>query len=594
MAICRSPIIAVLGHVDHGKSSILDRIRNTCIIDNEAGAITQAIGASNVPVEIIKKFCSALKVKMDFTIPGLLFIDTPGHEAFTSLRKRGGNLADIAILVVDINEGFKPQTIEAFEILKSFKTPFVIALNKIDLIDGFKVIDDLTDKSVLENINAQDISVQAKLEEKLYNIVAYIHEKFGMSADRFDRCDYAKQIPIIPCSAKKGIGIPKLLMVLTGLTQKYLEENLICNIEDNSKAKGTVLEIKNIEGLGICMDGIVYDGMLRTNDTMIIAGMDAPIITKVRGLFEPKQLADMRDSKTKFQSIKQVIAAAGIRIVAPNIEGVIAGMPFIALQNPAQKEIDAGIIDIQKDVTEALIQTDKEGIVVKADTLGSLEALVKLLKDKNINIRKASVGNISKKDLTDAESNYENNPLESAILGFNVVNESGIKNERVQIFTSNIIYRIIEDYEKWKVDEARRIEEKELEGLIRPCKIEYLHNYTFRQNNPAVIGAEVLVGTMRAGMNIMKDDGEILTNIKEIQKDKESVKTASKKEQVAISLPGLTVGRQINEGDIFYSAIPENDFRKIKKLTKYLQKDEIEVFKEIAEIMRKNNPVWGV
>jgi translation initiation factor 5B len=594
MTICRSPIIAVLGHVDHGKSSILDRIRNTCVVDNEAGAITQAIGASTVPMEKIKQLCAYLKIKMDYSIPGLLFIDTPGHEAFTSLRKRGGNLADIAILVVDINEGFKPQTIEAFEILKSYKTPFVIALNKIDLIDGFKINPELRDKSLIENLNVQTTEVQAKVEEKLYNIVAYIHEKFGMDSERFDRCDFTKQIPLIPCSAKQGIGIPKLLMVLTGLTQKYLEQNLKCDIENTSRAKGTVLEVKNVEGLGLCIDAIVYDGMLRINDTLIIAGMEKPVITKVRGLFEPKQLSDMRDQKTKFQSMKQVVAAAGVRIVAPNIEAVIAGMPFISINAPSQKNIDEVSSEVQKDVSEVIIATDKDGIVVKADTIGSLEALVKLLKDKGIKIRKASVGNVTKKDITDAESNYEKDPLESAILGFNVVTDSGIKNDKVKIIISNIIYRIIEDYEKWKTDEGRRQEEKQLEGLMKPCKIEYLHNYTFRASNPAVIGAEVLVGEMKAGMNIMKNDGEILTNIKEIQKEKESVKTATKKEQVAISLPGVQVGRQINEGDIFYSAIPEADFRKIKTLTKYLKKDEIEVFKEIAEIMRKKNPVWGI
>ncbi|MGV8151078.1 MAG: translation initiation factor IF-2 [Candidatus Woesearchaeota archaeon] len=590
---CRSPIIAVLGHVDHGKSSILDRIRNSCIVEGEAGAITQAIGASSVPVEIIKKFCSTLKVKMDFTIPGLLFIDTPGHEAFTSLRKRGGNLADIAVLVVDVNEGFKPQTIEAFEILKTYKTPFIIALNKIDMIDGFKVIDELKNKSLLENINAQSYEVQAKIEEKLYNIVGYIQEKFGMESDRFDRVDFTKQIPIIPCSAKHGIGIPKLLMVLTGLTQKFLEEKLNSDISPNAKAKGTILEIKNVEGLGLCIDAIIYDGIIRTNDILIIPGIEKPIITKVRGLFEPKQLSDMRDDKTKFQSMKQVVSAAGVRIAAPNIEEVIAGMPFIALSG-TQSDINNAVEELQKDVKEVMIETDKEGIVVKADTIGSLEALVKLLRDKGILIRKATVGNITKKDITDAESNYEKNPLESAILGFNVKDDSAIKNEKVKIITSNIVYRIIEEYEKWKIEENRRLEEKELEGIVRPCKIEYLHNYTFRQSNPAVIGAEVLVGIIKTGMNIMNSDGEILTNIKEIQKNKESVKTANKKEQVAISLPNVTAGRQINEGNIFYSAIPEEDFRKLKKLTKYLQRDEIEVFKEIAEIMRRKNPVWGV
>jgi translation initiation factor 5B len=595
MGKCRSPIIAVLGHVDHGKSSILDRIRNSAIIDTEAGGITQAIGASIVPLHIIKNFCDKLNVKFNFIIPGLLFIDTPGHEAFTSLRKRGGNLADIAILVIDINEGFKPQTLEAFEILRNYKTPFIIALNKIDLTNGFRAREDLKDSSLMDNLNAQNFEVSQEIESKLYNIVGYISEKFGMESERYDRCDYTKQLAIVPCSAKTGIGIPELLMVLTGMTQRYLENTLVCNLEIDSPSKGTILEVKNVEGLGLCMDAIIYDGVMRVNDILIIGGIDKPIVTKVKGLFEPKALTDMRDKKTRFQSIREVSASTGVRLSAPDIEGVIAGMPLVSCpQNTPQKTVEGLKSSIQKEVEEVLIETDKEGIVVKADTIGSLEALIKLLKDKSIKIRKASVGNITKKDLSDAESNYEKDPTESVILGFNVIPEAGIRNEKVKILTSNIIYKLIENYEEWKGQENKRLEQKELEGLTKPCKIEYLHNYTFRSNNPAIIGIEVLVGQLRTGINIMKIDGTMLTNVKEIQKDKESVKMLEKKEQAAISLPGLTVGRQIAEGDIFYSAIPENDFRKIKILTKYLSKEETALLKDIAEIMRKNNPVWGV
>jgi translation initiation factor 5B len=595
MSKCRSPIIAVLGHVDHGKSSILDRIRNTTIIDTEAGGITQAIGASIVPLHVLKNFCDKLNVKFDFIIPGLLFIDTPGHEAFTSLRKRGGNLADIAIVVVDINEGFKPQTIEAFEILRNYKTPFIIVLNKIDLMNGFRVNDDFKQKTLLDNLNAQNFEVSQDIESKLYQVVAFISEKFGMESERFDRCDYTKQLAIVPCSAKTGLGIPELLMVLTGLTQRYLENTLTCNLEPNSPAKGTILEIKNVEGMGICMDAILYDGIMRVNDILIIGGIEKPIITKVKGLFEPKALTDMRDKKTKFQSIKEINAATGVRVSAPELEGVIAGMPLISCpQGTPQKIIDELKLQIQKEIEEVIMETDKEGIVVKADTIGSLEALIKLLKDKNIKIRKASVGNITKKDITDAESNYEKDPTESVILGFNIIDDSGIKNDKVKILTSNIIYKLIEDYDNWKEQENKRLEQKELEGLTRPCKIEYLENYTFRASNPAIVGVEVMTGKLISGTNIMKGDGTVLGVVKEIQKNKESVKTLEKKEQAAVSLPGLTVGRQINEGEIYYSAIPEADFRKIKNLTKYLSKEETALLKEIAEIMRKDNPVWGV
>lgn len=592
---CRSPIITVLGHVDHGKSSILDRIRNSSITTTEAGGITQAIGASLIPLETIKKLCSSLKISMNFIIPGLLFIDTPGHEAFTSLRKRGGNLADIAIVVIDINEGFKPQTIEAIELLKNYKTPFIIALNKIDLIDGFLKKDELKDRPLLDNLNSQPVEVNQEIESRLYKTVAYLDEKFKLSSDRFDRCDFTKQIAIIPCSAKTGSGIPELLMVLTGLTQKYLENNLQCNLDAGSNAKGTILEIKNVEGLGLCLDAIIYDGVMRVNDILIIGGLERPIVTKIRGLFEPKTLTDMRDKKTKFTSMKQIIAATGVRISAPDIENVIAGMPIISCKPDTNKEeLEKINIEIQKEVEEVIIKVEKNGIVVKADTIGSLEALVKLLKENNIMIRSAFIGNITKKDVADAESNYEKDPLNAAILGFNVDKEQNLNNERVKILTSNIIYKLIEEYDIWRQKESKKLEKKLLEGIIKPAKIEYLPNYTFRISNPAVIGVEVLVGELSPNTPLMKNDGVVLTNVKEIQKEKASVSMIKKKDQAAISLPGITVNRQISEGDILFSAIPEDDFRKLKSLTKYMTKEEISLMKEIAEIMRHKNPVWGI
>ncbi|MCX6707042.1 MAG: GTP-binding protein [Candidatus Woesearchaeota archaeon] len=254
----RSPICSVLGHVDHGKSSILDSIRGTCVVKGEAGLITQAIGASIIPLGTIKAKCGKLleTMNMTFTIPGLLFIDTPGHAAFTSLRKRGGALADIAIVVIDINEGFKPQTIEAIEILKNNKTPFIIAANKIDLIPGWKI----SQKSILQNIMEQSPDVITKIDMKLYEIVGQIHEKFSMNSERFDRVDdFTKQIAIVPCSAKTGEGLQELIMVIAGLAQRFLEKALDFNID--GPAKGSIMEVKEDKGLGKTIDVIIYDGL---------------------------------------------------------------------------------------------------------------------------------------------------------------------------------------------------------------------------------------------------------------------------------------------------------------------------------------------
>ncbi|MBW2977979.1 translation initiation factor IF-2, partial [Candidatus Woesearchaeota archaeon] len=405
MPAIRSPICTVEGHVDHGKTSILDRIRGTSVVTGEAGKITQAIGASIIPLSTIQKTCGPLlqALKMQFTIPGLLFIDTPGHAAFTALRKRGGNLADIAVVVIDINEGIMPQTKEAIEILKSYKTPFIVAANKIDLIPGFKHKEG---KPILQTIQEQDPKVITQIETKLYELVGKIHE-MGFESERFDRVEnHTKQIALVPTSAVTGDGIPELLMVITGLAQKYLEECLKCDTE--GQAKGIILEVKEEKGLGTTIDVILYDGNLKKNDTIVIGSLTQPIVTKVRALLEPAPLAEIREKKTKFKPVQRVTAATGVKISAPELENTTAGMPLLSATPETLEKAKA---EVQKEVEEVLIETDKSGVIVKADTLGSLEAVDKLLKEKQITIRKASIGNVSKKDISEAESIYEKDPL---------------------------------------------------------------------------------------------------------------------------------------------------------------------------------------
>jgi len=584
MAI-RSPLCVVLAHVDHGKTSILDKIRGSAITKGEAGGITQAIGASIIPLDTIKKICGKLleTLKMKFSIPGLLFIDTPGHASFTSLRKRGGNLADIAILVIDINEGVKPQTIESIEILKQYKTPFIIAANKIDLISGWQS----SDKPLLQNIKQQSQNIQQLLDKKIYELVGKLSE-LGFDSERFDRVDnFTKRIAIIPTSAKTGEGIPELLMVITGLAQKFLEQSLKFDVKGN--AKGTILEVKEEKGLGKSMDVIVYDGSLKRNDTIVIGTLTEPIVTKIKGLFEPMPLKEMRDKKSKFKPVREVSAATGVKISANDIDEVLSGMPIRSCQ---KDEIEKVKQEIKAEVEEVLIQTDKEGIIIKADNLGSLEALNKLLKEKNIPIKKASIGNITKKDISDAEANYEKDALKAVILAFNVTSEIEPKN--VKIISNNVIYKLIEGLEKWQVEEKRKIEAKELEELVMPCKFQLMKGYVFRQNNPAVVGVDVLAGTVRAGTPLMKEDGKEITGVKSMQMDQENIEKAERGKQVAVSMEGVTVGRQINEGEILYSAVPEKDFRKLKELKKYLTEEEKQILKEIAQIKRKSNAVWGI
>ncbi len=578
----RSPICTLVGHVDHGKTTLLDSIRGTTLAEREPGRITQHIGATEVPLSTIKKLCGKLidSLKIDLTIPGLLFLDTPGHKAFVSLRKRGGNLADIAILVIDVLEGIKPQTLESIEILKNSKTPFVIALTKIDLISGFK--DNKT--SLLQNIESQADNVKKELDTKLYTIVGELYEKFQLNAERFDRVDnYTQKIAIIPISSKLKVGLPELLMVLTGLTQKYLENKL--KIDIKGPAKATILEVKEAPGLGISIDVIIYDGTIKVDDTILIGSLENPIKTKVRSLLKLAPLSEIRDKKSKFSKVDEVTAAAGVKITAPGLDNVLSGMPLRVVG----KDFKKAEKEIKEEIEDVIIETEKDGIIVKADTLGSLEALDNILKERNLIIKKASLGNITKSDIAEASSSQ--NPLNRVVLGFNVKSDEDSKD--IKVITNEVIYKILEDYDKWSEHENKRLKKEKLSKLRALCKIQIMPGFVFRQNNPAVVGVEILLGKLKPNTPLMLNGKEI-TSAKSLQLEGENIEEAEKGKQVAVSLPGVTIGRQVKEGDILYSLVNESDYREFKKTKDFLDKDSIEILKEVADMKRKENAVWGV
>ena len=571
----RQPICTVVGHIDHGKTSILDKIRGTAVVKGEAGGITQAISSTNIPLETIKKISGKLldQLKIKLTIPGILFIDTPGHAAFNNLRKRGGNLADIAILVIDINEGMMEQSFECVKILKEYKTPFIIALNKVDLISGWQ---SNVKKNLIDNINSQSTRVIGELDKKLYEVLGKLSEE-GLNSERFDRVDdYTKQVAIVPCSAKSGEGVAELLMLLVGLGQRFLEKKLEVK---KGAGKGVVLEVKEEKGLGKTMDVILYDGSLKEGDQIVIGGLDKAIVTKVKGLFEP-------DRGKKLKKVKNVSAAIGVKINAVGLDDVVSGMPL----SVANKDLEKVKKEVQKEVSEVLVETEKDGVVVKADSLGSLEALVGLLREEGIKIKRASIGDINKKDIMEAKAAKE--VLDKVILGFNV--KVVEKEKSVKLITHDVIYRIIDEYKGWIESEKKRLESKDLENLTVPCKVQILRGCVFRQSNPAVVGVMILGGKLKNNTPLMKEDGSKLSKVESMQLEGEFIPEAEKGKEVAIALKGITVGRQIDENDILYSDVPEGDFVKLKALKKYLNSEEIEILKEIALIKRKQNPVWGV
>ncbi len=584
MRAVRQPIVSVLGHVDHGKTSFLDYIRGTTVVSREAGAITQHIGATEVPVDAIYKACGGMLGEKKLSIPGLLFIDTPGHHSFTTLRSRGGNLADMAVLVIDINEGIKPQTIESINILKRAKTPFIVALNKIDLLYGWRVHKAASFKETSKEQNDQ---VQQLLEEKIYNIVGKLYEH-GFSADRYDRItDFRRNMALVPISAKTGEGIADILMLLVGLAQRFLEEELWT--EEDGPGEGTILEIKEEKGLGPTMDFILYKGRISRGDTIVLEAKNKPRVTKVKTILKPKPLDEMRDPRERFQTVDTVTAAAGVKIVAQNIEDVIAGGVLRVANDCIEDVVDQVCTE-----SKICVETCEGGIVVKADAIGSLEGLAFEAKAKGILISKAEVGDISRRDITAADACTD--PTKRVILGFNVKllpdAKEALVESNIKIILSDIVYRIIDDYEEWLAAKKKELEEGSRKEMVYPGKAVILPDCIFRVSKPAVVGVRVLAGRIRTGQRLIRDDGKEIGKIKSIQKDKETIKEARMGDEVAISIEGATCGRQIDVDTVMYVDIPGAHCKELNSIE--LAYDEKDVLDQLCKIKRKEDKFWGM
>ncbi len=590
----RQPIVCMLGHIDVGKTLLLDKIRGTAVQAREAGGITQQIGASFFPLLTLKEIVGDLikSLNREFTLPGLLVIDTPGHAAFFNLRKRGGAVADIAILVVDIIDGLQPQSYESLRILRARKTPFLIALNKVDRLPGWKPQET---RSITESLQKQTDYVRKSLDEKLYEVMGDLHRE-GFQANRFDRIeDFAQTIAVIPTSAKTGEGLSELLLVLTGLAQEYLEQQLQTT---PGPGKGVVLEVKETPGLGVTIDTILFDGIIRQGDTIVVGGLQGPITTHIRALLMPKPLDEIRDPKERFKQVEEVVAAAGVKIAAPNLDDAIAGAGlFVAT---SEEEEEAARERILQDMEEVRIETDKLGVLLKADTLGSLEALIGYLRDRGIPIRRADIGDVSKNDVIEVSTVRESDPLLGAILVFNSKILPDANNEasdlQVPIFQSRIIYDLVEQYELWVEERKQEMEAELLGKIIFPGKMEILPGYVFRQSSPAVVGVRVLGGRLSPKSKLIHPDNRRAGSIQQLQDKGKTVPEARIGAEVAVSIKGVTVGRQIDEGDILYIDLSESMVIKLNQEFKdKLTSDELDILHELLQIKRKHvSPFWGV
>ena len=585
--------MAVLGHVDSGKTSLLDKIRGTGVQGREAGGITQHIGASFLPTEVIKKTCGPLYQKIEQSetqIPGILVIDTPGHEVFTNLRARGGSAADIAILVVDVNRGFQPQTNESLKILQSRKVPFVVALNKCDQLSGWRKSDTAF---ISQAIKEQDQSIQTDLDQKIYDVVGTL-SILGYKSEAFYRVqDFKSEVAIVPISARTGVGIPELLAVLVGLTQQYMKQRLEQKEKD---PRGIVLEVKDEIGLGETANIILVDGKIQKGDNVVVAKRDEIIVTKPKAILLPKPLDEMRDPRDKFKPVDEVQAAAGLKIASPDLEGVLPGSTLYIARN--QSEVEKFIEKIKAEMKSVFIDKESNGVILKCDTIGSLEAIVEMLKRSQVPVSKADIGPVNRRDIMEARAIKENDRHLGVVLAFNVrilpdaSEESEISH--IKIFEDKVIYSLIDNYNAW-VEEDTLHEEDAIFNEITPiAKFTFLKGYVFRNNNPAVFGIRVDAGTLKQKIPFMNMDGKKVGTIHQLQLEGKTVNEAKQGQEVACSVQDITIGRQIFEEEVFYTLPNSREAKTLmKKFMHKLSPEQQEILNQIIEIQRKKDAAYG-
>ncbi|KAF9116381.1 hypothetical protein BGX27_003064 [Mortierella sp. AM989] len=577
----RSPICCILGHVDTGKTKLLDKIRQTNVQEGEAGGITQQIGATYFPLETIKAKTAVLNQDGSkvYKLPGLLVIDTPGHESFTNLRSRGSSLCNIAILVVDIMHGLEPQTLESLKLLRDKKTPFIVALNKVDRLFGWKAI---PDNSFVDSLSKQSVAVQREFETRKDAVITAFQEN-GLNATLYyDNKNLGKYVSLVPTSAHTGEGIPDMIMLLVELTQTRMSERLMYI----SELECTVLEVKVIEGLGTTIDVVLSNGVLREGDRIVLCGLNGPIATNVRALLTPQPLKELR-VKSSYVHHKEIKASMGVKISAPDLEKAIAGSRLMVV-GPDDDEDDM-MDEVMSDLKSLLTSIDKsgQGVCVQASTLGSLEALLEFLRVSKIPVSGINIGPVHKKDIMRASTMLEKSKELACLLCFDVkvdkeaeqmAEEMGIK-----IFKADIIYHLFDQFTAYhkKLTEERR--KDQAPSAVFPCILKMVQGAIFNKKDPIIIGVDVVEGVMKQGtpLCVINVDPETkakdivylgkITSMEQNHKQVDTVKKGGSGGGVAIKIEcavyenAKTYGRHFNEQSEFYSQISRESINILKE-----------------------------
>lgn len=594
----RSPVICVLGHVDAGKTKLLDYIRRTHVQDNEAGGITQQIGATFVPNSAIKEQTKSVKNKVRLSLPGLLIIDTPGHESFTNLRSRGSSLCDIAILVVNMMEGLENQTMESIELLKKRRTPFVVALNKVDrLIDWKKN----PHRDIEDQLKQQSPNTKAHFDERVKSIILEFN-KLGLNAALYyENPDTKSYVSLVPVSAVTGDGMGNLISMLVSFSQTKLMKRIIFKPDD---LNATVFEVKAIQGLGTTLDVILINGTLHVGDKIILAGYDGPIVTFIRALLVPHPLKELR-VKAQYNELKSVDGSIGVKVAGHDLEKAVAGLQLHVAKS--ESDIERLLKFCTSEFEDAMnkIKCMERGVYVQASTLGSLEALLEFLdkpdkqnEQEKIPYSGVRIGPVARKDVMKISAMLEHAPIYACILAFDVKIEKDAQEladqTGVRIFQSDVIYKLTEKFAA-HIDDVQKRQREQFKGIaVFPCKLRILPNCIFNKRDPIVVGVEVVAGKLKQDTPIFVVGKDIIIGkvtsiqVNHIEKEvaKEGDEVCIKIENTSADAPKM-IGRHFEETDMLISHISRESIDACKNyFRKDLEKEDWRLMVELKKILQ--------
>lgn len=596
----RTPICSVLGHVDVGKTLFLDKLRNTRVQNNESGGITQQIGATYFSIETLNKLSQTNK-KLD--IPGLLFIDTPGHDCFSSLRIRGVEICDIAIVLVDIIKGVEKQTMHCIELLKQHKIPFIIVLNKLDrLVNWKKTTNNIS--SLKKSFKNQNKTTLKYIEEYANKIICQVAVLEINAALYYKNKDHKSYVSMIPVSSLTGEGISDLLMLIATLTNKFMKKKLVFH---QDKARGYVMEITKNNQLGNVINVILTDGILNKNDRIIFCGNNGCLETDVKNIFLPTEKEELRD-KAKFTSVNKVVASKGLMLKVTNGDKIMVGTEFFRLGSGETKEDYNEQIQSQISKKNLILEQkkyDSIGVYIHSPSSGVLEALWNLMKDKEYKIAKMNVGPLTKQTIINAgiingniskkypksDKLYYSRYAVILVYDCNATGEDndfyGIdskliqfaKESNVKIIMHNTVYRLINLYEKYIIKLSKQLQD--MYPLVIPkCEMNIIPKYVFCKTNPFLFGVKICKNTLCVGMLIeasLDNSSIVLGKVIGIEKNNKPVLTVNINDEVCIKIEKISIDQKYEYGI---------DFTSDYTLHTYYEEHDLIMLKRYHEILK--------